>query len=156
MHVTHYWPCLGCGKHLDSSIFVSSFLGKGYFKCPDSNNWRRVIDSKLPHSKSEEVERAHEALKVLGLSSSGHHALFENDKIVDGMVVVRVSVIEDAYEELMRHQHVDGAKYHSYNEEIMCPDCIAKLRKEAYDGTEKIPEIKCPVCDTVLLPLYKD
>ncbi len=157
MHVTHYWPCIGgCGKRMDSDIF-DHFFGKGHFKCPDSGKWRRVIDSKLPHCKSDDVEKAREALKTLGLSSNGHHALFdENDKMVDGMVVIRVNAIGDALEELMKHEAVDGARYHGYNEEIMCPDCIARLRKEAYDGTEKVPEIRCPICEAVLIPMHKE
>jgi len=157
MHVTHYWPCLGgCGKRMDESIF-DHFFSKGHFKCPESNNWRRVIDSKLPRCKSSKTDQAYNALGSLGLAVNGSHALFdENGERVEDMSVIRVSIIEDTLEDLMKHQKVDGAKYHGYNEEVMCPDCIARLRKEAYDGTEKVPEIKCPICEAVLVPLHKD
>jgi hypothetical protein len=140
---------------MDSDIF-DHFFGKGHFKCPDSDKWRRVIESKLPHCKSDEKEKAYEALKTLGLASSGSHSLFTKDgKSVEGMSVIRVGIIEDTLEDLMKHQHVDGAKFHGYNQEIMCPDCIAEKRKDAYDGTDKVPEILCPICSAVLIPLHK-
>ena len=158
MHQTHYWPCLGgCGKEMDSSIFRSSLWGGAHMKCPDANQWRRIIDSKLPRCKSSETEQACETLRKLGLAINGSHILIEpNGNVIDGMSVIGVSIIEDTLEELMKHQKVDGAKFHGYNEEVMCPDCIARLRKEAYDGTEKIPIIQCPICEAVLIPIHKE
>jgi hypothetical protein len=159
MHVTHHWPCLcGCGRKIDSSAF-DRFLSKneGFLKCPDHNKWRRVIDSKLPRCKSSETEKAYQTLRGMGLAVNGSHSLFdENDRPVDGMSVICVSIIEDTLEELMKHQKVDGAKYHGYNAQLMHPDCVARLRKEAYDGTEAVPELKCPICEATLIPLHKE
>lgn len=151
MHVTHYWPCIGgCGKKMDSDIF-DRFWGKGHLKCPDSDKWRRVIESNLPHCKTtEEADVMRSKLLEMGFSSSGYHY------VSGDQYVVSVRIIEDTLEALMKHEAIDGAKFHGYNEEVMCPDCIARIRKEAYDGTEKVPEIKCPVCDAVLLPIHKD
>lgn len=157
MHVTHHWPCLGgCGKKMDSSIF-DHFFGKGHFKCPDSDKWRRVIDNKLPHCKSSETEQVCATLRKIGFAIQGSNILIDlNGKVVDGMSVIGVSIIRDTLEDLMKHEKVDGAKFHGYNEEVMCPDCIARLRKETYDGTEKVPVIQCPICEAALVPLHEN
>lgn len=147
MHQTHYWPCLRCGTHLDPS-FGTGF-GKGALKCPDANKYLRVIDSKLPKvATSEEAEKVSKQLRAMGLATSGHHSSY--NKETGKEYTVCVSVIEDTLEALMKHEKVDGAKYHGYNAEIMCPKCVALTRKELYDGTEKVPEIRCPICEAVM------
>ena len=140
-----YEHCILCKDKLEQGQFGNKAL-----KCPNANNWRRVIDSKMPQING--YEKAREVvgtLNSLGVPSSGCHQSFLKDK--PNTYVVRISSIENAFRRLMKHQPVDCAMFHE--SKFMCKECVIKLRIASYDGGDTVPEIKCPVCKTVLIPI---
>jgi len=121
-------------------------------RCPSADNWWKVRANKMPQANSpEEAEEISKMLNKIGFVSQGWHSSFDSQK--PNVCVVRVAVLEDALERLMKYEPVDGALFHDH--EIVCSKCVQKMRKEAYDGEGKVPEIKCPICKTILVPCNK-
>lgn len=148
MHQIHYSHCICCSKSFQSW----ELRHKATMRCPMSNDWRRVIDSKMPFTNTpEEASEVSDALNNLGVMSDGSHSYYHDDKVnTEDRYVVHVSLIQDILEELMKHTAYEGAKYHP--DEIVCEECAKEMRKKLYNGEVETPDIRCPICETVLVP----
>lgn len=147
MHMIYYKHCICCDKRFE----MLELRQKATMKCPNSNQWRNVIDSKMPTAKTpEEASKISDALNNFGFKSNGSH-LNRRETTKEIEYVIRITLVEDILEELMKHVPYEGALYHS--DEIVCEECVIKMRKKLYNGEAETPEIRCPICDTVLVLL---
>lgn len=150
MTVTHSEKCICCGE---SFGLIGQMRRTSIMRCPRADDWRKVIDSKMPSAKdANKAKEVMVTLKKMGISSSEYHLrCHEAGDSLEKKFVIIIDELKEALESLMKYEPVDGAVFH--NREFACETCVREMRKTMYDGGIQVPQAKCPTCGAILVPI---